>query len=208
MAQELSLNITPAKIIRAKQKVEKLKENNDDAPIINVFLSLERIEEKERAILKEIEYRKSIQELEVAKVIEMKDNLIDEKGFLEAKQMVDKKDPSLKLSGIFGKIISGIWKDLLSLPRKTVQAWFKLDPTQKLHSIVCLIVLIFCFYYAVFIVDGSSIGMPPNNHWDIGAAKVMCFLFLAIVGCIFTFPFSDLFIELSKYLSDRYVNKK
>jgi len=188
--------ITPQTIQRAKQKAEKIKEDQSDAPIINVVLSLEQIEEKERAVLEEIERRKQIQEVEVAKVIEVKDKLVDEEGFLAAKQLVDEKAPFLKLNGAFGKISSGIWKDLSGVPRKIVEMWLKLEPYEKLVSIVWLITFPFCFYYAVFVL----------NLWGGNSAirKTVLFVYLIINSFVFSYTFT-FFLKL---LFDRYVDKK
>lgn len=80
--------ITTNQIQRAKQKVAKIQEDQLDAPIINVIIALDKIENKEHAVLKEIERKKLLQEAEIQKVAEIKDGIVDESGFLAAKEFV------------------------------------------------------------------------------------------------------------------------
>lgn len=67
----MNLMITETQIQRAKQKAAKIYEDQLDAPIVNVIVAVDKIEDRERFALREIERKKLLQEAEVQKVVEI-----------------------------------------------------------------------------------------------------------------------------------------
>ena len=177
--------MTPEQIQRAKIKAQQTKEDAADKPIVDVILAVEEIKEFRAEKLNE-----AIQKLD--EVVKIEENIKDGETFLAAKNFVTKQGFNVGNS-IGGKIVRGLWRDFLLLPKR----FWETDLFNKVF-----VVLLGIFQILVFLCISKCVNCGIMH--DGLLEKILGWMFFSFVSAVFSAMLAALFEAIIKDLTNKY----